>query len=50
MKLNVDRAAKGNPGHAGGGGIILDSKGQFKAGYSRYYGITRNMVAEVRAL
>lgn len=33
LKLNVDGAARGNPGHAGGGGLIRDSKGQFVAGF-----------------
>lgn len=48
--LNVDGAAKGNPGHAGGGGCIRGSKGEVIFGFSYYYGVGTNMEAEARAL
>ncbi|XP_042974708.1 uncharacterized protein LOC122306346 [Carya illinoinensis] len=50
MKLNVDGGARGNPGDAGGGGIIRDCSGSCIAGFAHHYGVTRNTVAECRAL
>ena len=50
LKLNVDGAAKGNPRRTGGGGIIRDHNGDVIAGFSKFYGITTNMVAEFNAI
>jgi ribonuclease HI len=50
LKLNVDGSSIGNPGSAGGGGILRDSKGRCWAGFSRHYGNCTNMAAETRAL
>ena len=50
FKLNVDGAAKGNPGRASGGGIIRDHNGSVLAGFSNFYGHTSNMVAEFNAV
>lgn len=48
--LHVDGAAKGNPGPTGGGGCIRGSKGELIHGFSYYYGVGTNMMAEARAL
>lgn len=48
--LNVDGSSKGNPGPSGGGGSFRSHSGQFKLGFSYFYGIGSNMVAESRAL
>lgn len=50
VALNVDGAAKGNPGHSGGGGCIRGTRGEFVFGFSYYYGIGSNMTAEARAM
>ena len=50
VKLNVDGASRGNPGHSGGGGIIRNHNGDLLKAYSNYYGFCSNMVAEFRAL
>ncbi|KAG7979916.1 hypothetical protein I3843_05G155000 [Carya illinoinensis] len=50
VKLNVDGGARNNPGEAGGGGIIRDSRGRCIAGFAHNYGIASNTVAECRAL
>lgn len=36
MKLNVDRASKGNPGEVRVGGIFRDFKGDMAMGFSSY--------------
>ncbi len=49
LKINTDGGARGNPGHAGIGGVaVIDSKIIFT--FSEYIGITTNNVAEYRAL
>jgi ribonuclease HI len=50
--LNVftDGASRGNPGHAGIGGIIEDEKGAILDEWNDYLGICTNNVAEYRAL
>lgn len=46
----MDGASKRNPGPSGGGGCFRNPHGQVKLGFSYYYGIGSNMVAEGRAL
>jgi ribonuclease HI len=46
----VDGAARGNPGHAGCGVVILDGKGTLVKELSRYLGRTTNNVAEYEGL
>jgi hypothetical protein len=48
-KLNTDSASLGNPGLAGGGGVILDSSGSWIGGYSRAIGITTSVRFELKA-
>ncbi|CAI9768586.1 unnamed protein product [Fraxinus pennsylvanica] len=50
MKLNVDGGSNGNPGAAGGGGPIRDSRGRLIAGFAHFYGVATNTLAESRAL
>ena len=50
FKLNVDRAARGNPGLAAGGGIIRNSNGDLIAAFSNFYGHTSNIVSEFFAI
>jgi exonuclease III len=49
-KLNTDGASLGNPGIAGGGGIIRDSNGGWVGGFARAIGVTTSVQAELRAL
>ncbi|XP_042495070.1 uncharacterized protein LOC122074306 [Macadamia integrifolia] len=49
-KLNCDGSSLGNPGNAGAGGIIRNSKCQIVAIYSSYLGIASNFHAEFNAL
>jgi ribonuclease HI len=46
----VDGAARGNPGHAGCGAVILEGNGTVVKELSRYLGHTTNNVAEYTAL
>lgn len=46
----VDGAARGNPGHAGCGAVILDGKGTVVKELSRYLGHSTNNVAEYEGL
>ena len=46
FKLNSDGASFGNPGKAGGGGIIRNSHGHWVKGYSRSIGYTTSIIAE----
>ena len=48
--LMVDGAARGNPGHAGCGAVILDGKGTVVKELSRYLGHSTNNVAEYEGL
>jgi ribonuclease HI len=48
--LMVDGAARGNPGPAGCGAVILDGNGTVVKELSRYLGRTTNNVAEYEAL
>lgn len=49
-KLNTDGCSKGNPGPAGGGGLVRDSKGHVLLAFSHYYGVAQSITAEVRAI
>ena len=49
-KLSTDGASLGNPGRAGGGGLIRDSSGNWVKGFSRSIGRATSMVAEFWAL
>jgi ribonuclease HI len=48
--LMVDGAARGNPGDAGCGAVILDKNGTVKQELSRYLGHATNNVAEYEGL
>ncbi|XP_074290582.1 uncharacterized protein LOC141617299 [Silene latifolia] len=50
LLLNTDGASKGNPGPAGGGGIIRDETGNFCEAFKFSCGICSSMRAEMRAL
>ena len=50
MKLNTDGSALGNPGRAGGGGVIRDHLGHWIKGFSRALGTTNSFIAELWAL
>ncbi|CAA7397120.1 unnamed protein product [Spirodela intermedia] len=47
--LNVDGAARGNPGPAGGGGILRDHTGSIIFAFSYFYNIQTNTAAEAMA-
>ena len=49
-KLNIDGASCGNPGRAGGGGVIRDSAGNWIRGFARYIGYTTSILAKYWAL
>ena len=49
-KLNIDGASMGNPGRAGGGGVIWDHRGSWVQGFARKICITTNVIAEFWAL
>ncbi|PWA45031.1 hypothetical protein CTI12_AA521190 [Artemisia annua] len=48
--LNTDGASRGNPGEAGGGGILRDSRGYFLRAFTENYGICTVTRAEILAL
>nr|GEU97029.1 polynucleotidyl transferase, ribonuclease H-like superfamily protein [Tanacetum cinerariifolium] len=48
--LNTDGASRGNPGDAGGGGILRDAQGYFICAFAENYGICTMMSAEILAL
>ena len=50
FKLNSDGASLGNPGKAGGGGLICDSQGNWVKDYMRNIGVATNIIAEFWAL
>ncbi|KAK9983940.1 hypothetical protein SO802_033465 [Lithocarpus litseifolius] len=50
FKLNSDGSSLGNPGRAGGGGIICNSRGEWVSGYARAIGHTSSVAAELWAL
>ncbi|XP_019430144.1 PREDICTED: uncharacterized protein LOC109337590, partial [Lupinus angustifolius] len=47
VKINTDGAARGHPGHAGGGGIFRDHNGLFMGAFSTYFGIHDALYAEI---
>lgn len=49
IKVNTDGAARGTPGHAGGGGIFRDRSGAILGCFAAYYGITCALEAEISA-
>lgn len=49
-KLNTDGSALGNPGLAGGGGVIRDCTGRWMVGFSRKIGIASSLTAELWAI
>ena len=49
-KLNSDGASIGNPGKAGGGGLICDSQGKWVKGYMRKIGMATSVEAKFWAL
>ena len=48
--LNIDGAARGNPGHAGIGAVVTDESGGVLLNISEYIGETTNNIAEYSAL
>jgi hypothetical protein len=50
FKLNTDGSSLGNPGMAGGGGVIRNHFGDWVGGFSRAIGFTTSVQAELRAL
>lgn len=50
MKLNTDGSSLGNPGSAGGGGVIRDWSGRWVVGFSRKIGIATSLLAELWAI
>ncbi|TXG48152.1 hypothetical protein EZV62_027446 [Acer yangbiense] len=49
-ELNLDGSSLGNPGPAGGGGVLRDSVGNFIFGFSKFFGSCSNNEAELRAM
>ena len=47
VKLNTDGSSLGNPGPAGGGGVIRDEEGAWIVGFARNIGITSSYLAEL---
>lgn len=50
FKLNSDRASQGNPGRAGGGGLIHDHHGKWIKGFMRNISHATSVAAEFWAL
>ncbi|XP_075649824.1 uncharacterized protein LOC142620320 [Castanea sativa] len=50
FKLNSNGSSMGNPGLAGGGGIIRNKNGEWVEGYARAIGITTSVAAKLWAL
>ena len=47
FKLNSDGSARGNPGLAGGGGLIRNEEGEWVKRYARANGITTSVATEL---
>ncbi|CAK9179598.1 unnamed protein product [Ilex paraguariensis] len=50
LKMNVDGAAKGNPGPSGGGMVVRNECGGVVLAASFFYGVCSNMAAEFKAM
>ncbi|XP_022861480.1 uncharacterized protein LOC111381868 [Olea europaea var. sylvestris] len=50
VKINVDGSSLGNPGQAGGEGMIRNDKGMVLAAFATNFGIASNNEAELRAI
>ncbi|CAI9763285.1 unnamed protein product [Fraxinus pennsylvanica] len=50
VKLNVDGSSLGNPGQAGGGGMIRNEKCELVSAFCTYFGEATNNEAELRAI
>ena len=50
LKLNTDGSSMGNPGLAGGGGLLRDANGNWMGGFARRIGTTNSFTAELWAL
>ena len=50
VKLNTDGSSLGNPGQAGGGGLIRDEDGNWIVGIARKIGSTTSFLVELWAL
>ena len=50
LKCNVDRASRGNPGEAGGGGILRDHCGHIIFAFSHFNDVQTNTAAEAMAI
>ncbi|KAL0012166.1 hypothetical protein SO802_007274, partial [Lithocarpus litseifolius] len=50
VKLNTDGSSLGNPGRAGGGGLIRDEEGNWIVGFACKIGSTTSFLAELWAL
>lgn len=50
VKLNTNGASQGNPGKAGGGGVIRDSFGKWVKGFSRSIGVATSVMVECWAI
>ena len=50
FKLNTNDSSMGNPGHAGGGGIIGNVNGDWVSGYVRAIGNATGVAAKLWAL
>ena len=50
FKLNTDGSSLGNPGLAGGGGVIRNHVGEWVGSFSRAIGVTSSVQAELRTL
>jgi len=48
--LNTDGASKGNPGKAGGGGVIRGNTGEWIRGFGESMGSCTVMKAEIKAV
>ena len=46
LKLNMDGASQGNPGKAGGGGVIRDSSRKWVKGFSRSIRVATSVIPE----
>lgn len=50
IKINTDGSSLGNPGMAGGGGLIKDENGDWVVGFARKIGTASRFMAELLAL